>query len=116
MLHALLPDRDLPVRSYGGPPVTLNDLGTRIVASGELRVHLGYVSHAEYDDVGGGRFRSAFKLSDELVIIPTFEPWFRMSDYFPWLLGVAPIDYKSRLEAELTRVWGVSRSTTKTPS
>lgn len=57
-------------------------LGTRIVASGELRVHLGMVSHGEYDD-GGGGFQSAFKLSDELVIIPTFEPWFRMSDHFP---------------------------------
>jgi hypothetical protein len=25
---------------------------------------------------------------------------------FPWFLDVAPIDYQSRLEAELTPVWG----------
>ena len=51
----------------------------------------------------------AFKLSNDLVIAPHYRPsdvgWETRT--FPWLLAVAPIDYKSRLEAALTRVWGV---------
>ena len=55
------------------------------------------------------RFDDDFELSDELLIIPKFfpryGPW-TARDHFPWCLGVEAIDYKSRLEAELTRVWG----------
>ena len=52
-------------------------------------------------------FHSAFKVSDELVITPKPSDGRRVpKEYFPWFLGVAPIDYESRLEAELARYWG----------
>jgi hypothetical protein len=62
------------------------------------------VSHEYEDDVSSYRFSFAFKVSDELVIIPRYRRVTK--EHFPWLLGVAPIDYQSRLEAELTRQWG----------
>lgn len=104
-LHPLLHDRDLRVWRYGGYAMTLDELVARIVASSELRVHLGEVSHEDYDDVGSDHFRSVFKLSDQLVITPQYRPSNWDAD-FPSFLGVAPIDYKSRLEAELPRLWG----------
>lgn len=95
---------------FGTHVLTLNDLIARVVASDELRVHLGEVSHEDYDDVGSDRFRSVRKLSDQLVITPhnpSNRGWRGCETQdFPWLLGVAPIDYKSLLEAELTRHWG----------
>lgn len=106
-LHPLLRDHDLRVWRFGTHVLTLNDLVVHIVASDELRVHLGEVSHEDYDDVGCDRFRSVFKLSDELVIVPKVNAPDRVNReiFFPWLLDVAPIDYKSRLEAALTGYW-----------
>lgn len=107
-LYPLLPDRDLPVWRYGAYAMTLNDLVAQIVVTHELRIHLGEVSHEDYDDVGHDRFRAVFNVSGQLVITPQYEPSHIGSERrdFPWLLGVAPIDYKSRLEAELTQHWG----------
>jgi hypothetical protein len=107
-LHPLLPDHDLPVWRAGVHAVKLDDLVARIVASDELRVHLGEVSHEDYDDVGRDRFHAGFELSDDVVIMPGFPPDFMQlvaRDRFPYLLGVMPIDYQSRLEAELARHW-----------
>jgi hypothetical protein len=85
-----------------------------------LRVHLGEVSYdyaAEYHlhlkDAGYYTvmeyFDSEFQLSDHVVIMPQFGPadvWSSTNNRFPWFLGVSPIDYRSRLEAAVTRVWG----------
>jgi hypothetical protein len=103
-LHPLLPDHDLPVWHIGAHAVTLDDLVGRIVTRDQIRIHRGEVSHEYDDDVSSYRFSFAFKVSDELVIIPRYRRVTK--EHFPWLLGVAPIDYQSRLEAELTRQWG----------
>ena len=107
-LHPLVRDHDLRVWRHGAHALTLNDLIARIVAKHELRIHRGEVSHEDDDDMSQNRFDSDFELSDDVVIIPKFRPGYRWATNvpFPWLLGVAPIDYKSRLEAELSRVWG----------
>jgi hypothetical protein len=57
----------------------------------------------------GSRFHSGFNLSDDLIIVPRFRPSDREwteEEHFPWFIDVAPIDYKSRLEAALARHWG----------
>ena len=107
-LHPLLRDHDLRVWRHGAHPLTLNDLIARIVARHELRIHRGEVSHEDDDDMSQNRFDSDFELSEDVVIIPKFRPGYRWATNapFPWSLGVAPIDYESRLEAELSRVWG----------
>ena len=107
-LHPLLRDRDLPVWLHGPHALTLSDLVARIVARDELRIHLGEVSHEDDDDMSQNRFNSEFELSDDVVITPKFRPGYRWASNvpFPWFLGVAPIDYQSRLESELTRIWG----------
>ena len=108
-LHPLLPDRDLRVWHYGPHAMTLNDLVACIVDNNELRVHLGEVSYEDDDDMSEGHFDFGFEVSDELVIMHRFLPpdvgWTKI-DHFPWLRCFAPIDYKARLEAELTRHWG----------
>lgn len=75
----------------------------------KIRIHLGDVSYADFDEVSRYRFDTAFELSDDMVITPKFDrsytAWI-IKQPFPWFLGVAPIDYQSRLAAELTRVWG----------
>ena len=61
----------------------------------------------DHDDMSRFLFHSAFKVSDELVITPRPSDGGRVpKEHFPWFLGVAPIDYESRLEAELARYWG----------
>jgi hypothetical protein len=108
-LHPLLLDHDLPVWRFGSHTVTLDDLIGRIVARDELRIHLGEVSQEYRDDMRGSRFHSGFNLSDDLIIVPRFRPSDREwteEEHFPWFIDVAPIDYKSRLEAALARHWG----------
>ncbi len=107
-LHPLLRDHDLPVWGYGAHTLTLADLVARVVASDELRIHVGVVSYENSDDLSSHRFDSEFELSDDVVITPKFRPGYRGNPDlpFPWFLGIPPIDYQSRLEAELTRVWG----------
>jgi hypothetical protein len=108
MLNPLLRDRDLPVWRFGAHAVALVDLVARIVDCDEFRIHVGDVSHEDDDDMSSSRFDSGFKWSDDLNIMPRYRPrdgW-RGTKAFPWLLGVAAIDYQLRLEAELTRVWG----------
>ena len=85
------------------------DLVARVVASDELRIHLGDVSHEDHHDISRYRFDHGFELSDHVVIMPRFKPSYTgwiIKDLFPWILGVALIDYRLRLEAELTRHWG----------
>jgi hypothetical protein len=108
-LHPLLRDHDLPVWYYGPDDMTLDDLVARIVSTDELRVHLGEVSHEDDDDMSSHRFDSGFDLSEDVVIMPKFgapDVEWNTDAHFPWFLGVAPIDYRSRLESELTRIWG----------
>lgn len=108
MLHPLLRDHDVPVWRFGAHAVALVDLVASIVDCDEFRIHVGDVSHDDDDDMSRSRFDSGFKLSDELIIVPRYRPrdgWWG-TKAFPWLLGVAAIDYQSLLEAELTRVWG----------
>ncbi|MGH9895906.1 MAG: hypothetical protein ACREA0_28755 [bacterium] len=89
--------------------MTLDDLVARVVSTDELRIHVGKVSHEDDDDMSSQRFASGFTLYDDVVIMPNFGApdveWNRDA-HFPWFLGVAPIDYQSRLEAALTGVWG----------
>ena len=108
-LHPLLLDHDLPVWRFGAHTVTLDDLVARIVGRDELRIHLGEVSPKYGDDMSRSRFHSGFNLSDDLIIVPRYRPpdreWTE-EEYFPWFIGVAPIDYESCLEAALARHWG----------
>ncbi len=104
-LHPLLPDHDLPVWRFGAHATTLVDLVAHIGARDEIRVHLGEVSHKNDDDMSSHRFDFGLKVSDDLIIRPRYRRW-RDTKHFPWILGVSPIDYKSRLEAELTGGWG----------
>jgi hypothetical protein len=108
-LHPLVRDRDLPVWYYGADDMTLDELVARIVASDEVRIHQGEVPHEDDDDMSRHRFDSGFDLSHDVVIMPKFgaaDVGWNRDDRFPWFLGVAPIHYKSRLESELTRIWG----------
>ncbi|MGH9895875.1 MAG: hypothetical protein ACREA0_28595, partial [bacterium] len=117
-LHPLLRDRDLRVWCFGANVVTLDELVARIVAKDELHVHLGEVSYDASDHYNHIRegysmdqeyFESEFQLFGHVVIMPQFGPanvWSSTNDRFPWFLGVSPIDYRSRLEAALTSMWG----------
>jgi hypothetical protein len=93
------------VPRFMGDLYTLKDLVARIFETDEFRIHVGGVSHEDYDDMSRDRFRSGFKVSDDLIILPRYRPGIEWGTEpaFPWLLGAAPIDYRSRLEAELTR-------------
>lgn len=110
-LHTLLRDRELRVWRYGGSAMTLDELVASIGASNEVRVHRGEVSYEYYDDeMSEERFDTEFELSNDVVVMPEFDAPKDKSNreiVFPWLLGVAPIDYKASLEAALTRVWGI---------
>jgi hypothetical protein len=106
-LHPLLPGRDLRVWQFGPHALTLDELVKRVAASNGLRVHCDNVSHEDNDDIGKGRFRDGFKLSDKMIIMPRFPHLYMIGGrFFPFLLSAAPINYESRFEAELTRVWG----------
>ncbi|MGH8553964.1 MAG: hypothetical protein ACREUD_00025 [Gammaproteobacteria bacterium] len=105
-LHPLLRDHDLPVWYHGRDDMTLDDLVARVVSTDELRIHVGEVSHEDEDDMSSDRFASGFTLSDDVAIMPNFGVGWNREAHFPWFLGVAPIDYQSRLEAALTGVWG----------
>lgn len=117
-IHPLFPQLDLAVWTTGKENLTLAQLISQQESASELLLHDGTVDHDDSDDMGSDRFKNFFKPTDGLICCPSFRSqdsvWaFAVAsvpgsgnDAFPWFLGVSPIDYGERFEAELKKRWG----------
>jgi hypothetical protein len=117
-LHPLFPELDLPVWTVGNEKFKLVELLSRYANASELLLHDGTVDHDDGDDVASDRFRNSFEPTPGLILLPSFHPqdstWaFALEPIpgygrgaFPWFLGVSPINYVDRFEAELRNAWG----------
>lgn len=117
-IHPLFPHLDLAVWTTDKENLTLAQRLSQQDGASELLLHDGTVDHDDSDDMGSDRFKNFFKPTDGLICCPSFRPrdsvWeFAVvsmqgsgNDAFPWFLGVSPIDYGERFEAEVKKRWG----------
>ncbi|MFD0724242.1 HD domain-containing protein [Lysobacter brunescens] len=101
-LHPLQPNLDLSIWLKEGKRFTISELKDWIETADVITTHEGQVEHEEYDEIGSFYF-DEFEYEDEIICVPS--PY-QFKDSFPWLLGIAPIKYKSILENIIAEAWG----------
>lgn len=99
-LHLFCSERDLPLYRVEGKQFTEVQLTEWLRGRDEVYVLEGFPAHEDYDDVSADRFGQYFKLSSEILVLPSPRGGFSKSLNFP------KINYTGRLEAALHTAWG----------
>ncbi|HGM5876020.1 TPA: ATP-binding protein [Stenotrophomonas maltophilia] len=110
LLHPLIRGRDLPVWQHKDESNTLSQLREIIHSLDAVVLHLGDVSHEDYDEFTVSDFDANFQLRDDVVIAPSVyyssNGVVSMRDSFPWLIGFEKINYTDRFCAFVESCWG----------
>lgn len=99
-LHSFCSERDLPLYRVEGKQFTEVQLTEWLRGRDELSVVDGFPEREDDDDTSVDRFRQYFKLSPEILVLPSPRDNFSKSLNFP------QIKYTERLEAALHTAWG----------
>lgn len=99
-LHPLCPRRDLAIYCTRGKNLTKVELASWLIERDELLVLEGFPTHADSDEISISNFNRSFKLSSNVLVLPSKDP------DLPKSLGLRLINYTKQLEIALRTAWG----------